>query len=110
MSKSRKWVRGLMLAAAVAMANTPATDARADDAVEATVEERAPSAAADREPLPWRAGPGHVDLGHELSLELPERYMDLPPEAASKVLERMGSFHNEGVLGLAARRPVVQLA
>ncbi|HWO10282.1 MAG TPA: DUF2167 domain-containing protein [Polyangiaceae bacterium] len=101
MSKSRNWVRGLMLAAAVAVASTPATDARADDAAEAAVEDHAPSSDAEREPLPWKVGPAHVDLGHELGLELPERYMYLPAEAASKVLERMGSFHNEGVLGLA---------
>jgi len=98
MSRTFGWVRGLMLAAAVATAAAPATDARADDSEAAAYEPAEPGRA---EPLPWQPGPARVDLGHELSLDLPDHYMYLPPDAAGKVLERMGSFHNDDVLGIA---------
>ena len=88
-----------MLAAVVALGDTGAPDARADVSSEASVtQEAAPEHA---EPLPWQPGPAQVDLGHELSLNLPDHYMYLPQAAAAKVLEKMGSFHNDDVLGLA---------
>jgi len=103
MIRAREWVRGLVLAAAVAMATAPAGDARADDSEDpsSTQAGSEPGHDTEGERLPWQPGPARIELGHELSLELPDRYMYLPPDAAGKVLERMGSFHNEDVLGIA---------
>lgn len=102
MSRRHEWVRGLILAVAVSVAATSTAGARADEG-QLPSEQQTSGAelAAEREAMPWKPGPAHVDLGHELGLELPEHYMFLPPAAASKVLEQMGSFHNEDVLGLA---------
>jgi uncharacterized membrane-anchored protein len=51
-------------------------------------------------PLPWKAGPQEIDLGHELSLALPAEDRFLAAGPASKVLEKMGNFHNENLLGV----------
>lgn len=63
----------------------------------------ADSAAADPsgEPqLPWKAGPMPLELGHDLSLELPTGYVFLGMPDAAKLLEKNGSFHNEDLLGV----------
>lgn len=59
-------------------------------------------AEAEAEVLPWQVGPTHVELGHELGIDLSERYMYLPKEPAAKVLERMGSLHHEHLIGVIA--------
>src|SRR5262249_12687778 len=69
-----------------------------------------PSAAPAEEPqekepeFHWKEGPASVELGHELMLALPERYIFLAPPEASKLLERNGSLHNEDLVGLVAAR------
>jgi uncharacterized membrane-anchored protein len=61
----------------------------------------APSAA-PRAPLPWKFGPAQVDLGHDLSLALPADAQFLAPPDAGRVLEKLGSFHHDDLLGLVA--------
>lgn len=51
---------------------------------------------------PWEPGPKKVELGHEITVELPEGYAYLPAEPSKKLLEMNGSFGNDGVLGLFA--------
>jgi uncharacterized membrane-anchored protein len=63
----------------------------------------APSGSGEAEvPSPWQPGPAHVELGHELSLDLPAAYRFLPKAAAAKVLEANGHFENDSVLGIVA--------
>jgi len=58
------------------------------------------SAQEDNEPSLWQAGPSHVDLGHEISVDLPAAYAFLPKEPAAKVLEANGSLYNDNLLGI----------
>jgi uncharacterized membrane-anchored protein len=50
----------------------------------------------------WQAGPSHVDLGHDIALDLPVAYAFLPKEPAAKALEANGSLYNENLLGIIA--------
>jgi uncharacterized membrane-anchored protein len=52
------------------------------------------------EGLPWQPGPAHVDLGHELGIDLSDGYMFLPKEPSAQVLERMGNLHHDNLIGL----------
>lgn len=51
-------------------------------------------------PLPWKIGPQPLDLGHGVSLALPEGYRFLGQPEAGRVMEKMGNLHNENLLGL----------
>lgn len=59
---------------------------------------------APEHPMQWMAGPAHVDLGHDLSIALPAEHVYLPHDDAAKVLEKMGNFHNENLLGILASK------
>jgi len=50
----------------------------------------------------WKPGPVTVPLGHELTLAVPAEHAYLPPAQAAKLLAKMGSFHNDNLLGLVA--------
>jgi uncharacterized membrane-anchored protein len=65
-----------------------------------------PPEAASAEPLNpgWKLGPQKIELGHELTLSLPESHVFIPPAEASKILEKMGNFHNEDLLGVVASK------
>ncbi len=108
MIDGRTWVQGTVLTALVAtlaVQALPVAHAEVDDAREQPVAAEPASGAPSGEApqgLPWQSGPAHVDLGHELGLDLPAGYMFLPKTAAAQVLERMGNFHNDDVLGLAS--------
>ena len=52
--------------------------------------------------LPWKKGPVKVDLGHELSLDLKGEHRFLGSPEAGKLLEKMGNFHNENLIGIVA--------
>jgi uncharacterized membrane-anchored protein len=52
--------------------------------------------------LPWKVGPADVPLGHDVTIALPAGFTYLDPASSAKVLEQMGNFHNEGVLGIVA--------
>jgi uncharacterized membrane-anchored protein len=54
--------------------------------------------------LPWKEGPIKVDLGHELDLDLPEPYVFLGMPEAGRVLEKLGNFHNETLVGVVASK------
>ena len=61
----------------------------------------ADSAAPDQGPhYAWQGGPEHIDLGHELELDLPEPYGYLPNPDATKFMEKMGNLHNETLIGV----------
>jgi uncharacterized membrane-anchored protein len=69
----------------------------------------APAATADPADAPapkpefaWKEGPVKVDLGHDLDLDLPEPYVYLGMPDAKKVMEKLGNFHNETLVGLVA--------
>jgi uncharacterized membrane-anchored protein len=68
--------------------------------------EVAPSPSASTEDAPgpslWEPGPAHVDLGHDLSLDVPANDRFLPKEPAGKALEKMGHFENDSLLGIVA--------
>jgi uncharacterized membrane-anchored protein len=59
---------------------------------------------AKEEPSPWQPGPANIDLGHDLTMSLPAEHAFLPPALASKLLEKMGNFHNENLLGIVASK------
>src|SRR5689334_11899924 len=58
------------------------------------------SASESPPPLPWKIGPAQIELGHDLSLALPAEHRFLAAGPAAKVLEKMGGFHNENLLGV----------
>jgi uncharacterized membrane-anchored protein len=45
-------------------------------------------------------GPKKLALGHDLELALPEGFRYLDPKQSRQVLEKMGNFHNESILGI----------
>lgn len=87
------WVFALcfVFSAAWARAQAPAASAPAAD-----------SARTEGPPPEWQPGPRKVDLGHDVSIDLPPGYVYLPPAESKKLLEKNGSFHNDSVLGLLA--------
>jgi uncharacterized membrane-anchored protein len=48
----------------------------------------------------WKAGPQSIDLGHDISLALPERDSFLGVPEAGQLLEKLGNFHNDNLLGV----------
>jgi uncharacterized membrane-anchored protein len=48
----------------------------------------------------WTGGPRSVELGHDVSLSLPARHAFLGIPEAAQLLEKMGSFHNDSLLGV----------
>ena len=77
-----------------AAAPTPATDAAPADSATATPGEQ----------LPWQPGPKPIDLGHGVKLDLPDGYAYLGQPDASKLMEKMGNLHNDGMLGLVVSK------
>jgi uncharacterized membrane-anchored protein len=67
------------------------------------------SAAPEEQPAPkpefmWREGPMKVDLGHDLDIDLPEGYGFLGMPEAKRLMEKLGNFHNETLLGLVTAK------
>ncbi|WP_375769410.1 DUF2167 domain-containing protein [Archangium gephyra] len=62
--------------------------------------------AAEPEPVAfnWQPGPQKVELGHELTLDLPAEHVFLAKAEAMKLLEMNGSFYNDNVLGVVASK------
>ncbi|HYO56279.1 DUF2167 domain-containing protein [Archangium sp.] len=52
----------------------------------------------------WQPGPRKVDLGHELTLDLPEDHLFLEKAEATKLMEMNGSFYNDNLLGVVTSR------
>ncbi len=52
----------------------------------------------------WLAGPQPIDLGHDVSLKLPEHHSFLSEAEAKQLLERLGNFHNANVVGVVASK------
>jgi uncharacterized membrane-anchored protein len=95
----------LLLVRSVAAATTP--EAAAGTASAATGAE--PQAAEDQggedaaeEPSVWQQGPAHIELGHDVVLDLPQQHAFLPKEYAAKALVEMGNLYVDDVLGLVA--------
>jgi uncharacterized membrane-anchored protein len=106
MARSREWIWGTLCALLVTTLIAWAPRARADEPEPgAAAAEEAPDDQAAPH-LPWQLGPLHTELGHELSLDLNDHYMFLARDPAVKLLERMGNFYNDGVLGLATSTDV----
>jgi uncharacterized membrane-anchored protein len=94
MSIARSWsVAAVFLPLLVWAAPQPSQDPAAHE--EAAGEESGPV-------FHWQPGPQKVDLGHELSLELPAEHLFLEKGEAAKLLEMNGSFYNEDLLGVVA--------
>jgi uncharacterized membrane-anchored protein len=68
------------------------------------------NAATEEAPSLWQIGPTHLDLGHELALDLPSQYRFLPKEPAPKAPEANGHFQNDGLLALLAGKKLVVAA
>jgi uncharacterized membrane-anchored protein len=93
----------LLLALPAAYAAPPAGSASAGEGapeIAGSADPPGDPAAAPAAPSPWRPGPVKVDLGHDLDLDLPEQYAFLGMPHAGQVLEKLGNFHNDGVLGV----------
>ena len=73
----------------------PAATAAATAAPDPTADPPAP-----KPEFAWREGPVKVDLGHELDLDLPASYGYLGMPDAKKLMEKLGNFHNETLVGL----------
>jgi uncharacterized membrane-anchored protein len=50
----------------------------------------------------WKPGPRKVELGHELTLDLPAEHVFLEKGEAAKLLEMNGSFYHDNLLGVVA--------
>jgi hypothetical protein len=74
-------------------ADSPAPDPSAAPAASASAGEPAPGGE-QAEPSPWQKGPTHLELGHDVTIDLPADYGFLPKEPAAKVLEANGGFYN----------------
>lgn len=64
-------------------------------------------AAGQEEPGPvfnWKPGPRQVELGHELTLDLPEEHLFLEKAEAAKLMEMNGSFYNDNLLGVVTSK------
>ncbi|HYO74192.1 MAG TPA: DUF2167 domain-containing protein, partial [Archangium sp.] len=63
---------------------------------------------AGQEPEPvvfnWQPGPKKVELGHELTLDLPAEHVFLEKSEAAKLLEMNGSFYHDNLLGVVASK------
>lgn len=73
----------------------PSQDSEPAAAQEETGEESGPV-------FHWEPGPKKVDLGHELTMDLPAEHLFLEKGEAAKLLEMNGSFYNEDLLGVVA--------
>lgn len=108
MNEAMGWLRratlGVVCAAFVVLpvVLAPCASAAPDPAASAEGAEPAASAEEPRGPSPWKDGPGSIDLGHDVALELPAAYRFLPKEPAAKAMEANGHFHNEDLLGIVA--------
>src|SRR5579871_5325060 len=61
----------------------------------------------DKAPPPmfhWTAGPAPISLGHQLDVALPAEYVYLGGTEAKTLMEKLGSFHNENLLGVVASK------
>jgi uncharacterized membrane-anchored protein len=72
-----------------------ASPVRADEAPPVS-----PDAPPEKPEYHWIDTPGIVDLGHDISLTLPERHAYLNGPEAAKLLAKNGSFHNDNLVGL----------
>lgn len=96
-----KWiVAGLLLTPVMALA-----DVAPDDSEKLAEEAEADEAGAPEELPPGvKPGPVKVDLGHELSLDVPEEHLFLDKPVAAKMLEQNGSFHHDNLLGIVVSK------
>ncbi len=60
----------------------------------------APSGSAAAPRFAWQGGPKKVDLGHDLTLDLPGSYMYLDHGEGARFLEEMGNFNNDSLLAV----------
>jgi uncharacterized membrane-anchored protein len=105
MSKNVVWVALAVLVSAggVARAQGKGKQGPAEAApVDPAAQEPQAGAPPEEPALPWKVGPASIPLEHELTLALPAGFSYLEPVSSNKVLEEMGNFHNEGLLGLIA--------
>jgi uncharacterized membrane-anchored protein len=58
---------------------------------------------ADKEKFDPLVGPRKVDIGHDLTLDLPAGYVLLEAPQAKKLMERMGNLGNDNLLGVATK-------
>jgi uncharacterized membrane-anchored protein len=102
-----------VIAVALLLAFAGSSTARAAGPAGSKPSAAASSAASDAPPsyapepppearIPWKEGPIKVDLGHDLDLDLPEPYVFLGMPDAGRLLEKLGNFHNETLLGVVA--------
>ncbi|MGC4069119.1 MAG: DUF2167 domain-containing protein [Polyangiaceae bacterium] len=108
--RDAKWRHGIGLAAFGVATSCwlgiagAAPSAGPSDAPSAVQPEAAASAGStesqDGPAIPWQAGPKTIDLGHDLVLDLTDRYAFLERDPAAKLLEKNGSIYNEDLLGL----------
>lgn len=100
--------RVIAVALLVAFAtSSPASAAGSAPSASAAASAAPPSYALEPPPekrVPWQEGPTKVDLGHDLDLDLPEPYVFLGMPDAGRLLEKLGNFHNETLLGVVASK------
>jgi uncharacterized membrane-anchored protein len=78
----------------------PAAAPSASAAASESTEDDAPDAAEKKVRFSWKPGPQSIDLGHDIALALPDRDAFLGPPEAGQLLEKLGNFHNENLLGV----------
>jgi len=49
--------------------------------------------------MPLQPGPRVADLGHDLTIDISERYAYVARNPAAKLLEKTGSIYNDKLLG-----------
>jgi uncharacterized membrane-anchored protein len=96
-----KWiVAGLLLTPIMALADVAPPEEPEPPEEAAEQQADAPSEL----PPGVKPGPVKVDLGHDLSLDVPEEHVFLDKPVAAKILEQNGSFYHENLLGIVVSK------
>jgi uncharacterized membrane-anchored protein len=98
------WYALFVLLCVIASRRVLAADKSAPKGAPPPAASVAPAASARPAPLPWQPGPTTVTLGHDLTLAVPAEDAFLESKSAAKVLEKMGSFHNDDLLGVVVSK------
>jgi uncharacterized membrane-anchored protein len=98
------WYALFIVSWLIAASPAVGADKAASKGTTSALESAAPDGSARPAPIPWQPGPTTVNLGHDLTLAVPAEDAFLESKSAAKILEKMGSFHNDDLLGVVVSK------
>lgn len=110
LARSLALVFAFLTVTAIAAAGPQRKSGKPPPAASASPVATAAAAPADDAPapapqgLPWKMGPAQIDLGHDLTVDMSDAYVFLGMPEAGKLMESVGVFHNEDLLGLLSSK------